>query len=147
MTVPERVFRRVLLDTNVILDYLLAREPFGIDARSVIRESLLESFQLLITVKQAADVYYLMHSEFHSKAKARGALIKLRQLVAVADNLGDDVDAALMIDYPDFEDALIVRAAERMRVDAIVTRDRTGFTLAQCPVYTPRQFLRALGHA
>jgi hypothetical protein len=60
----------------------------------------------------------------------------------MADRLGwpDTLDAG----FVDFEDAVLHEAGRSIGVDAIVTRDRSGFAMATLPVFTPDTFLAAL---
>ena len=54
------------------------------------------------------------------------------------------VERAQQIPGNDFEDAVVIACAALSGVDALVTRDRTGFAVAPMPVMTPGELLSLL---
>lgn len=45
----------------------------------------------------------------------------------------------------DYEDAIMAESAARSGMDCIVTRNVSDYSLSKVPVYTPQEFLAALG--
>ncbi len=133
---------RVLLDTNVILDVGLQRQPFYSLAVAVIEASDFDTRHLFITASMATDVYYLMR-----KAKGREqALDFLRDLLDVVDVCQVDrstLQVALNSDFPDFEDAVQNAAAVRHEIDVIVTRNKADYRSSPLPVLTLDEFVAA----
>ena len=52
-----------------------------------------------------------------------------------------DVQAALALGMPDFEDALLACRAKRQRVNYIITRNEKDFNLSPVPAISPKAFL------
>ena len=134
---------KVLLDTNVILDQLLAREPHGVLAEQVMSLADAGRLEGLICSTTVTTIHYLA-----SKAiGARPAAEHIRKLLMVFDVAFVDRDVlrnALDNGFADFEDAVIHEAALRSGAAAIVTRDAKGFARSELPVFSPVEFLAAL---
>ncbi len=138
----SRKSRKLLVDSNVVVDLLQLREPFLDDALAIFETAIRDVVLLVVTVKQVSDIHYLMSSSLHSKEEASQLLRKLLRLVVVVDAAASDVDVSLARDYADFEDGLLMAAAERLKLDAIVTRDATGFRDSPVPVLSPAELVQ-----
>ena len=75
---------------------------------------------------------------------AANLLRKLLSVVAIVKVSADEIQNAFSLAWDDFEDAVQYSAALSAGVDAIITRDRSGFSLAQISVYTPDEFLACI---
>ncbi len=131
---------RVLLDTNVVIDFLEARQQFSMPARAIFEKAADGTFDAYITAKEATDIYYIVAREYHSKERASELLKKLLKLVKVLDTTSADIYASLLENYADFEDGVMAETAKRYKLDAIVTRDPKGFTEQALPVYSSTEF-------
>jgi predicted nucleic acid-binding protein len=54
---------RVLLDTNVVLDVALARQPFYRAAARILNASDFDAIHLFVTASSATDLYYVLRKE------------------------------------------------------------------------------------
>ena len=133
---------KALIDTNVVLDALAAREPFRAEAERLFILAAEEKFQGFVTANSITDIYYLVRKH-SSEATARETLRNLLQVFAVVDISGKDCEKALESAIDDFEDALVAVCASKMGADYIITRD-AGFLQAQSPVpvVAPAGFLK-----
>lgn len=134
---------RVLVDTNVLLDVLMAREPHLEQALAVF--AAIESGRVrgVLGATSVTTVFFLAAKAVGAKA-ARHHVRALLELFDVAS-----VDRAVLVraldaGCADFEDGVLHEAAGAARVDAVVTRDRSGFASAALPVFTPAALLAAL---
>jgi predicted nucleic acid-binding protein len=134
---------RLLFDTNVVLDVLLAREPhagpavalFALVERGILRG--------LLGSTAVTTVHYL--AEKHAgRVAARDHVRTLLGLFDVAGVTKDTLLEALDSSFADFEDAVLYHAATASDVDGVVTRDRAGFRESQLPVFSPTELLAAL---
>jgi predicted nucleic acid-binding protein len=114
--------KRVLLDTNVILDFLLRREPNYGYAQDIIKEIVNGNVQGYITASMATDIFYLLQKT-NGKTFALNSLDDLLVILDVLTVYRDDVYSALYSGWDDFEDALQAHVAVRSGVNAIVTRN------------------------
>ena len=117
--------QKLLLDTNIVIDFLHHRDPFYEDAYLLMLAGRVGEFSLWIASSQVTDLIYIM-TDGGKESRVPEVLEKLRSLrtfvnvYAVADS---DVDKMLASTWSDPEDALLVDLALKMRADAIITRD------------------------
>lgn len=139
--------RRVLLDTNVLLDYLDARRSEHETARSLVRAILLHGGSPVAPASSYKDVYYILRRSLGSESDARALVKGLVECIPITpiDLRGTDLAPAAASNEPDFEDGLVRRLAERERLTAIVTRDASAFRSSFVPVFDPQEFLGLLG--
>ena len=132
---------KIMIDTNVILDVLLKREPFYSDSYEVMKQSALERVEGYVSATAATDIFYILRRAIGDRQAAKDNLEKLFQIVSFADALGEDVHAALASNMTEFEDALVAAIAERCKMDCIVTRDTVNFKESPVRALTPGEFL------
>lgn len=134
---------RVLIDTNVILDLLLARQPFDREAialASVVAGGGLTGY---VSATSVTTVHYLASKHLGARG-ADGAVEDLLAVFAVAPVTEGVLRAAIERRFDDFEDAVIDAAAEHVEADAIITRDTTGFRRSRRTVLSPIEALSAI---
>jgi predicted nucleic acid-binding protein len=119
---------RVLLDTNIILDYLLEREPFLASA-----EALFEAIDSgkavgYVTATTLTDIFYIARKQTRSIELARQAVSTTLTAMVVCSVNRAILESAFASDVADFEDAVQLSCAVSQNLDAIVTRDIQGFS-------------------
>lgn len=134
--------KRVLIDTDVILDFFFDREPYSTDAAKIL--SLCESGKIkgFITSVIISNVYYLLRqSSTHEKV-----VEKLTQLITITEVLITDKNAilkALNSNFRDFEDALQNYSAELDgQIDIIITRNIKDFKNSALGIMTPGNYFK-----
>ena len=134
---------RILINTDVILDFFFDREPYSDYAAQIF--SLCESEQIrgFITPVICSNVYYLLRQT----AKHKKVIEKLSQLLTFMDVLQMDrevVIQALTSGFNDFEDALQNYAAVKSGViDVILTRNIKDFSKSEIGVLSPESYLKS----
>ena len=133
---------KIMIDTNVVLDVLLKREPFFAASYEVMKQSALEQCEGFVSASAAMDIFYLLRRSLKDTAKAKESMEKLLQLVGIADALGEDVWAAVASNMTDFEDALVASIAQRCQMAFVVTRNVKGYLESPVKAMTPEEFLK-----
>lgn len=134
---------KVLLDTNIIMDVALERQPFFENSEGII--SFVEQGQIegYICASSFGDLYYIIR-----KDKGRNlALEFLREIVTfcqVATVNSNTINMALTTNFRDFEDAIKYSTAVLNKFDAIVTRNSRDFPVATTRIMTPQQLIQEL---
>jgi predicted nucleic acid-binding protein len=134
---------KVLFDTNIVLDLLLARQPFVADAARLFAKIELGELDGYLCTTTITTVYYLVARSLNA-GHATSGINRLLRLFEVAAVSRPVLAAALTLSFRDFEDAVLHEAARLAGVDAIVTRDLADFAQAQLPVYDPPTLLALL---
>ena len=132
---------KILLDTNVILDTLLEREPYNKDSDSIfdlIGDNNLTGY---INTSSVTDIYYILRKKFND-ADSREKVRTLLHLLQAIEVTKADCFIALDSPMPDFEDALVAVCADKANLDFIVTRDVEFLKLPKA--ISPSEFLGKL---
>lgn len=133
---------KVLLDTNIAIDYLSAGRPEHADA-VLLMEGLMESvsFEPCILVSSVKDIYYILCQHYRNEELVRERLNAFCSIVTLLDASSEMLGAAFASDKPDLEDGIVRAAAELTGARAIVTRDASAFTSSDVPSMDARSFL------
>lgn len=133
---------KVLIDTDVILDFFFDRKPFSDDARQILSLCELNKIQGYVTPVIISNVYYLLRQT----AKHEMVIANLKLLLSFVEVLVMDKDTiiqAINSPFKDFEDALQNYAAENtVDVRIIVTRNIKDFKNSNLGVITPENYLK-----
>jgi predicted nucleic acid-binding protein len=134
----------ILVDTNVVLDLLLARMPFGTEAKRLF--GLVETGELqgMVAATTVTTVFYLARKALGAN-EAKDCVRGLLALFHVAPVTREVLARAAELDFADFEDAVIHESAVLAGARGIVTRDSAGFSSATLRIYSPSELLAALG--
>ena len=131
---------RVILDTNVVLDVLLDREPFikaAVDIFCLVEGSRIEALLCATTI---TTINYLLIQSLPA-SKARDALRKLISLFEIATVNRPVIERAIVSKIKDFEDAVLDAAGQMAGVDSVVTRNTKDFAGSVLKIFEPNEFL------
>lgn len=137
--------RKLLIDSNIVLDHVARREPYDIKASLLLMLGYLKEFELWFSASQVTDIFYVLTRAYGSSGEqAASAIRRLRQAIRVYSMTELDIDSALDLGWEDFEDACIYQAARKLKVNAIITRNKSDFARSIIPVYTAEEFFAYL---
>jgi predicted nucleic acid-binding protein len=134
---------RVLLDTDVLLDYLLEREPFAQDAGQLLELNAQRAFEGYISGITPVNIFYIARKSLTSE-RLRQAVSDLLHTLHICPITHEVLSQAFDSPFTDYEDAVQHAAATASRLDAIVTRNLKDYSNATLPVYSPADFLNQL---
>ena len=134
---------RVLLDTNVLLDVLLTREPWVAQAAAILQANDDGKIDCYVTASTLTDVFYITR-RLTDASRAKEAVQKCLQVFEISTVDRQSLEQALRLPGSDFEDNLQIICALRDNLDVIVTRDNAGFQGALISVLSPEDFLSTL---
>ena len=131
---------KVLLDTNVVLDLMLERDPWRAEAEAIAQAGADGRLQAYICASSITDIFYISR-KLAGAARARFIVRTCLDRLQVVSVTRDLLDAAERRGGSDFEDDLQTECAADARLDAIVTRDPKGFAGSPVPVLSPAELL------
>ena len=137
---------KLLVDTNVLIDYLSMREPFYDEARLLMIVGRVGELELWMTSSQVTDLIYIL-SDGGKQSLMPSVLERLRGLrtfVEVFAVGGAEVDRMLASAWKDPEDALMFESALSLKADAIITRNAKDFESSLVRAMTAREFFNWL---
>jgi predicted nucleic acid-binding protein len=134
---------RVLLDINVILDSMLQRSPWHTEADAIMHAAAQGQVTCVTTPLSLATIFYV-------GVGTSAARVGIRKYLAACEILPIDkqtlLDADLLLGN-DFEDNILIAAAVRDSLDAIVTRNVNDFSHSPICVMSPVELLQRLASA
>jgi predicted nucleic acid-binding protein len=131
---------RALLDTDVILDFLLERKPFSEAASDLLEHNANGIFDAYISGITPINVFYLGRKVVGAP-KIRQGIADLLRLVRISSVTLESLEKALDLPFADYEDAVQYCCATAEGLEAIVTRNVTDYKNSTLPVFTPAEFL------
>lgn len=132
---------KILIDTNVLLDYLLEREPFFEDAKKVILSCTDEKVKGCIAAHSISNMFFILRKDYNAKER-REVLLNLCKIFDV-----EGIDKAKLIsgltneDFSDFEDCLQMECAKSYEADCIVTRNVSDYVTSEVKAVMPKDYL------
>ena len=132
--------RNLFIDTNVLIDLVIDKEPFVTYAREFFLIAEKKSIVLNISAISYNNVYYIIKKRLGRK-KAKTAITlfwNITKCIPVDDKI---IDQAMTSQFPDFEDAIQYYCALQIpKCEAIITRNIKDFKLSAIPVMYPESF-------
>ncbi|XCP86752.1 PIN domain-containing protein [Roseburia hominis] len=130
---------RVLIDTNIILDYILNREPYGEQARRVVKACEESKLSGCIAAHTVSNMFYILRKEYTVEER-RELLLAICELFDIEGVDANKIQNALKNDkFSDFEDCLQMECAKTYHADYIITRNAADFAASAIPCIEPGQ--------
>lgn len=156
---------KIVLDTNVVVDYLLGRKPVCDECRHIMMEHAQGNHAVYVSALSLKDAYYLVSMQLKRMERAKeGALSEemaraanevawacVRQLVdcllVLPAGLSESLRAFTFKPiHPDFEDDLVVASALSANVDYLVTNDDALLRHAPIATLSSADMLKLIQH-
>jgi len=133
----------IFIDTDVVLDFLLDREPFSTFASIIFSQSEDNQIKAYISPLTFSNCYYILR-KLASHNKVIKNLQKLLLITNITSISKQDVVLALNSNFTDLEDALQhFSAISHSKIDVILTRNLRDYKNSEVPVMTPETYLKA----
>jgi len=136
---------RVLIDTNIVLDFLLQREPFFQEAELLFQAIDAGQGVSYVTATTLTDLFYIARKHTRSIEQARQAVSEILTAMAICPIDRAVLESAFNSGLADFEDAVQIFSAAAQGLDVILTRDAQGFLSSSIPMLSVQELLRQLG--
>ena len=136
--------RRLLFDTNVLLDAVCKERPQSAEACEVLHRCNGGGDLGLAAVGSLKDAYYVLQRQY-GEAQARRSVEWLRDLLVIVPMGAEECELSLGCGEPDFEDGLIRACAELNCVDVILTRDADAYKRSKVRAMACAEYLESFG--
>jgi predicted nucleic-acid-binding protein len=134
----------VLIDTNVVLDLLLKREPYYMSAAKISALSEKGYINGYISASAVTDIYYIANKELKSKEVVLELLESLLKTTHVAAITESSIYEALSLKWDDFEDSVQYVAGTSISAEFMITRNPKDYIDSQVVVVSPNEFLNRI---
>lgn len=136
--------KKVMFDSNVILDYLLKRGTAEHQANleKIFKSSIYGICEGCIMASSITDLFYIMESAGNLDAKSE--IRKIIQLYTIISVTEKECLQATHSAVADFEDALLVECAKQNKIERLVTSNEKDFAKSGLILYTVSAFATEL---
>ncbi len=134
---------KILIDTNIVLDLLLEREPFVENAILLFEQIEQGKLEGYIAATTITNIFYIIRKT-EGREVAIAAINRLLIGLRFCAVDRQTVETALSLGLKDFEDSIQLACATLSQLDGIVTRDRKDFIGSNLPIYSPTELLNQL---
>ena len=131
---------RAYIDTNILVDLVLARQEFLSDAQRVFALGYAGEAVLMVSALSFVNTIYLGKKYKFPSEEVLAKLRMVADFVDVVDLRGQNVIDMLDSGWKDYEDATQHRSAVEEQADCIVTRNKKDYKTSTIEVLTPAEF-------
>ena len=125
------------LDTNILVDFLANRQPFGKYALEIFNKSLQKEWVLWTSDNSILTSYYILSKEIGPK-ECRSKISGIINFLEIQSTLKTHIQSALNSEFKDLEDGVQHFCALSIpNLEGIITRNKKDFNYSQVPVFEP----------
>ena len=133
------------MDSDIILDALLKREPFHKAALSIIDLAHKAHFKAVTSSVVIVNVHYFLNKL--APVTKIESLRRFRTVVQIVNVDEQIIDMALESNFKDFEDAVQYYTAEKEGCNYIITRNVKDYKNSKISILNAEQFIQMLSNA
>ena len=132
---------RILIDTNVLLDYLLTREPFYEDAKKIVQICVEGRVKGCIAAHSISNMFFVLRKDYNV-GERREVLLNLCSIFDVEGiDKGKLLSGLQNEDFSDFEDCLQMECAKAYNAEYIITRNADDYKRSEIKAISPKDYL------
>ncbi len=132
--------KRLFIDTNVVLDLILQREPHYKSSAQLFELAHKKEVTLVVSSLSIVNAHYVL-KKFAKENTVRAALLSLSTACKIAPIDHSTINQALGSALKDFEDGVQYACALEEKCEAIITGDKKDFQAAKLPTFSAQQFI------
>lgn len=130
---------KLFIDSDIIIDLLAQRENY-LQAASLMSIIMDKKAAAYTTPLILTNVDYII-TKYSNKIKSRKAIktiVKIISVISIDENI---INKALESEFSDFEDAIQYYAAEKQKIDFIITRNKKDYKKGKIKVITAQEYI------
>lgn len=131
---------QVFIDTDVILDLLMERQPHFEPVLKLFLKIQNREVSAFTSPVVIANLFYILNRHFDRKTAVQ-LLIKLTSLIKIPDCGERVIIQSLASDFKDFEDAIQYYTALAGNIPTLITRNVKDYKTAALTVITPLEYI------
>ena len=133
---------KVFIDTNILIDFLAAREPFAEEAMALFQLADNDEIELMVSDLTIINTIYILRRMHYGLSEIYDSLDNIRPLLTITSMGATVVDRCLQHRSDDFEDEMQYFSAIDANADYIITRNKIDFDFGDSAVMTPQEFFK-----
>jgi len=136
-------YKKAFVDSDILLDLLLNREPFFIYSRTLLTDDIKKIIGLNTSALILANVHYIISKNLN-KSAAITSIKYIMDLINVLPFEASHINSAIIANHADFEDSIQYYIARENKCDLIVSRNIKHYKKFDIPVLNAEEFLRKI---
>ena len=137
------IYKNAFVDSDVLLDLLLNRDPFSIYSRTLLTNDVKKFIKLNTSTLILANVHYIISKNLN-KNVAISSVKYIMDLINVLPFEASHINSAIIANHADFEDSIQYYIARENKCDLIVSRNIKHYKKFDIPVLNAEEFLRKI---
>lgn len=134
----------ILIDTNIVLDFLLKREPHIKNTEMIFKACKEFKINGFIAAHSIPDIFYIMRKSY-TLYELKEIIKLLADFITIVDLTEKMILSALSEhNFSDFEDSLQDECAQEINADFIITRNTKDFEYSKVKAIEPNEFIKML---
>ncbi len=133
----------ILIDTNVILDVLCSREKFLEDSSKIWKLCEVKKLDGYVSALSIPNIVYILRKEL-TPEKTQQIIDQIFIVFNIIDLKAEDLKEAAAMKPSDYEDALQMICASRIKADFIITRNIKDFMESKITAIKPSELLERI---
>ena len=132
---------QVLIDTNVLIDYIQKREPFYLSAEKIFNACAENRIKGCIAAHSVSNLFFILRKQF--TVEERKGLLKMLCTIFEVVGINKETIMAALDDngFDDIEDCIQEKCALTVHADYIVSRNIKDFMNSQVRSLDPDTFV------
>ena len=136
---------KILLDTNIVLDFIVKRDLYYDDAKIIFDNIVNNNIAAYIVVNIVTDIYYIIRKNIVNCEERKDLIKELINILNIIELNKNDIVKALNFNIKDFEDAIQYQCAIKNKVDYLVTRNEKDYeNCNSVKIINPKNFLQII---
>ena len=131
----------LLIDTNIVLDWILKRCPFHESATEIVDLCMRGKIQGYLAAHTVLNVFYITRRDFSVDERRDLSRLLCNRFEIIGVDRRTMLEAMDVIGFHDLEDSVQMRCADEKGLDYIVTRDINDFKYSEVAAIMPDDFL------
>ena len=133
--------KRILIDTNIILDYLINRKPFFDNSKKIIDLCVNNTIECYIAAHTITNLFYILR-KYYSYDERKEIILELSKIFTIIPIDNKKINLVLIDkDCKDIEEGLQIECAKEYGLDYIVTRNTPDFFNSKIKAIEPNIFI------
>ena len=133
--------KNVYVDCNILIDWLMDREPFSYYAAKLISLTEEKRIRSHVSALTLANTYYIIRKELNIKI-AEEFLKDSLKLFNITDLTAGMVESAVQNKFKDFEDDLHYQTAVSNSISYLITRNKKDFKKDKIKIVDAEEFIK-----
>ena len=135
----------VLIDTNIIIDWLLAQPKNGRNAEKAMRYLMAKNAEGYVTSHSLIDLYFCIRKEFSKSERQKLLQFILSKFNVITEEKSDFETVLSEENLEDLEDGLQMQCSKKANLDYIITENTKDFSTSFVQALSTSDFLALVG--